>query len=299
MLNSMKDVEIVSYGVTNPATLMLLPDLFFILFGLVIGSFLNVCIVRLPRNESVVFPSSRCPNCGNAVKPYDNIPVVSYLLLGGKCRSCKSAISWQYPMVEGLTALTFWVTFCLLGFQLKTLVLLIFFSGIIVLIFIDLNHRILPDIITLPGTLVGLMLSLLVPVQDGTARLVVSLSGFTVEHPMLFSFLDSFIGALVCGGFLWLVAEAYLRIRRMEGLGFGDIKLMAMVGAFLGVRLALLTIMLGSFLGAVIGLIYIKLAGKDARYELPFGSFLGLAAILSALQGARLIGQYTGVFRVI
>jgi leader peptidase (prepilin peptidase)/N-methyltransferase len=277
--------------------MVLLPDLFFILLGLVIGSFLNVCIARLPQSESIVFPSSRCPNCGNAIKPYDNIPIMSYILLGGRCRSCKGAISWQYPVVEGLTALTFWITFCLLGFQLKTLTLLIFFSAIIVLIFIDLNHRILPDVITLPGILVGLMLSLLAPVEDGTARFASTLFGFQMKHPLLLSFLDSLIGALLCGGFLWLVAEAYLRIRKMEGLGFGDVKLMGMVGAFLGVRSAMLTIMLGSFMGAVIGLMYIKLAGKDARYELPFGSFLGVAAIISALQGTQLIGQYTGLFR--
>jgi leader peptidase (prepilin peptidase)/N-methyltransferase len=276
---------------------MVLPDLFFILLGLVIGSFLNVCIARLPQNESIVFPSSRCPNCGKGIKPYDNIPIISYLLLGGRCRWCKGVISWQYPVVEGLTALTFWITFYLLGFQLKTLVLLIFFSAIIALIFIDLNHRILPDVITLPGTLVGFVLSLLAPVQDGTARFAASLFGFPVKHPILLSFLDSLIGALMCGGFLWLVAEAYLRIRKMEGLGFGDVKLMGMVGAFLGVRLAMLTIMLGSFMGAVVGLVYIKLAGKDARYELPFGSFLGIAAIISALQGIQIIGQYTGLFR--
>jgi leader peptidase (prepilin peptidase) / N-methyltransferase len=279
--------------------MVLLPDLLFILLGLVIGSFLNVCIARLPANESIVFPSSRCPNCEKAIKPYDNIPIMSYLVLGGRCRSCKGAISWQYPVVEGLTALTFWITFYLLGFQLKTVALLIFFSAIIVLIFIDLNHRILPDVITLPGTLVGLMLSLLAPVQDGTARFASSLLGFQVKHPHLLSFLDSLIGALLCGGFLWLVAEAYLRIRKMEGLGFGDVKLMGMVGAFLGVRLAMLTIMLGSFMGAVIGLIYIKLAGKDPRYELPFGSFLGIAAIICALRGTQIIGQYTGLFRAI
>ena len=118
-----------------------------------------------------------------------------------------------------------------------------------------------------------------------------------MDTPILLSFLDSLIGALVCGGFLWGVAEIYYRIRKIEGLGFGDIKLMGMVGAFLGVRLALLTIMLGSFMGAVIGLVYIKFAGKDSQYELPFGSFLGVAAIIAALRGAQVIGQYTSLFR--
>ena len=276
---------------------LLLPDLFFVLFGLVVGSFLNVCIARLPAEESVVLPNSRCPSCAAAIKPYDNIPVVSYVLLRGKCRSCKEPISWQYPAVEVLTAMTFWLTYAVVGIQLKTLVLLAFFSAIIVLIFIDLHHRILPDVITLRGTVVGLLLSLLVPVEDGTARFLFGLMGFPLTQTIVLSFLDSFIGALVCGGFLWGVAEAYYRIRNIEGLGFGDIKLMGMVGAFLGVRLALLTIMLGSFMGAVVGLAYIKFAGKNNQYELPFGSFLGVAAIIAALRGAHVIGEYTSLFR--
>jgi leader peptidase (prepilin peptidase)/N-methyltransferase len=275
----------------------LLPDLFFVLLGLIIGSFLNVCIARLPTEESVVLPNSRCPKCNKAIKPYDNIPVLSYLLLSGKCRFCKEPISWQYPAVEVLTALTFWATYAVVGFQLKTLVLLIFFSAIIVLIFIDLHHRILPDVITLRGTVVGLLLSLLAPVEDGTAKFISGLMGFRIDRPIALSFLDSLIGAMVCGGFLWAVAEIYYRIRKIEGLGFGDIKLMGMVGAFLGVRLALLTIMLGSFMGAVVGLVYIKFAGKDNQYELPFGSFLGVAAIVAALRGAQVIGQYTSLFR--
>jgi leader peptidase (prepilin peptidase)/N-methyltransferase len=276
---------------------ILLPDVFFVLLGLIIGSFLNVCIARLPTEESVVLPNSRCPKCNKAIKPYDNIPVLSYLLLSGKCRFCKEPISWQYPAVEVLTALTFWATYAVVGFQLKTLVLLIFFSAIIVLIFIDLHHRILPDVITLRGTVVGLLFSLLAPVEDGTTKFLSGLIGFHIDRPIALSFLDSLIGAMVCGGFLWAVAEIYYRIRKIEGLGFGDIKLMGMVGAFLGVRLALLTIMLGSFMGAVVGLVYIKFAGKDNQYELPFGSFLGVAAILAALRGAQVIGQYTSLFR--
>jgi leader peptidase (prepilin peptidase) / N-methyltransferase len=275
---------------------ILLPDLFFVLFGLIIGSFLNVCISRLPADQSVVWPNSRCPKCDKAIKPCDNIPVVSYLLLRGRCRFCKEPISWQYPAVEVLTALSFWAAYVLVGFQLKTVVLLIFFSAIIVLIFIDLNHRILPDVITLRGTAAGLLFSLLAPVEDGTAKFLLGLMQLPVVHPVLFSLCDSLIGALVCGGFLWVVAEVYYRVRKIEGLGFGDIKLMGMVGAFLGVRLALLTIMLGSFMGAVVGLAYIKFAGKDSRYELPFGSFLGIAAIIAALRGAQVIGQYASLF---
>ncbi len=272
-------------------------EVFFVLLGLIVGSFLNVCISRLPREESIIFPNSHCPMCGVAIKAYDNLPIFSYVLLQGRCRSCKERISWQYPVVEALTSLTFWLTFLIVGLQLKTAFLLIFFSALIVLIFIDLNERILPNVITLPGIMVGMLFSLFAPVQDGAAQFLLNSFGFRVVHPILLSFLDSVIGALVCGGFLWFVAEMYLRFRKMEGLGFGDIKLMGMVGAFLGVKLALLTIMLGSFLGAVIGLLYIKLSGKGSKYELPFGSFLGLAAIVAALRGAQMIGQYTGLFR--
>ena len=272
---------------------MLIAEVFFVVLGLIIGSFLNVCIARIPRQESIVFPNSHCPQCGNPIKAYDNIPLLSYLLLFGKCRSCGQRISWQYPVVQVLTALTFWATFVLLGVNLKAVILLIFFSSIVILIFIDLNHRILPDVITLPGVLFGLLFSLLAPVQDSTAEVILGLFGLGTSNAIFISFLNSLMGVLVCGGFLWLVAEVYFRVRKIEGLGFGDIKLMGMVGAFLGMKLALLTIMLGSMMGAVLGLLFIKLAGKDVRYELPFGSFLGIAAIISALWGPQLISDYT------
>lgn len=274
---------------------MFVTELALLLLGLMVGSFLNVCIARIPHGESIVFPNSHCPHCGKAIKPYDNIPVISFVLLRGKCRACKQKISWQYPLVEALTALTFWLTYRCLGLDFRTVIFLIFFSAIWVLVFIDLNHRILPNVITLSGILLGLVFSLLAPVRDGTADFVLSLFGWAPPSPMLSSFLDSFLGALVCGGFLWAVAELYLRIRKVEGLGFGDIKLMGMVGALLGVKLTLLTIMLGSMMGAVIGMIFIKLAGKDSRYELPFGSFLGLATIISALWGRQIIGGYTRI----
>ena len=277
---------------------MFLSEFFVILLGLIIGSFLNVCISRIPEGESVVFPDSHCPKCRSRIKAYDNIPIISFLLLKGRCRVCKEPISWQYSVVEGLTAFIFWATFHLVGMQSKTVLLLFFFSAIIVLIFIDLNHRILPDAITLPGIVVGLIFSLIDPVKDGTSRFLLELAGYTEVSVSVISFLDSLIGALVCGGFLWFVAEIYFRIRKLEGLGFGDIKLMGMVGAFLGLRLALLTIMLGSLMGAVVGLIYIKAAGKEATYELPFGSFLGVAAIISALRGVQMIGQYTSIFPI-
>jgi leader peptidase (prepilin peptidase)/N-methyltransferase len=270
-------------------------ELALLLLGLMVGSFLNVCIVRIPLTESVVFPHSHCPHCGSAIKPYDNVPVFSYLLLRGKCRFCQQKISWQYPVVEVLTGLTFWMTYRCLNLDARSIVLLGFFSAIWVLVFIDLNHRILPNVITLSGIVLGLVFSLIAPVRDGTAAFILGLFDGVPSNPTWMSFLDSLMGALVCGGFLWAVAEVYLGIRKIEGLGFGDIKLMAMVGAFLGVKLTLLTIMLGSMMGAVIGMIFIKLTGKDSRYELPFGSFLGLATIISALWGRQIINGYARI----
>ncbi|HVN80455.1 MAG TPA: prepilin peptidase [Terriglobia bacterium] len=271
--------------------------LFIFLLGLTVGSFLNVCIYRIPQGESIVFPNSHCPHCGCAIRPYDNIPVISFLLLKGKCRICGNKISWQYPLVELLTATLFAGAFARIGMDVRTGVLWIFFSAIIVLIVVDLRARILPNGITLPLTLVGLIFSLIRPVGDGTARSLLGLFGWAVSNLRLLSLLDSLIGTLVCGGFLWLVAEAFFRIRKIEGLGFGDIKLMGMVGAFLGLKLALFTIMLGSLLGAIIGYAFIKLTGKDNRYELPFGSFLGVAAIIAALWGREILEWYFNLHR--
>jgi leader peptidase (prepilin peptidase)/N-methyltransferase len=279
----------------NPV--LVFEGMFSIMLGLIVGSFLNVCISRIPRQESVVFPSSHCPACGALIKPYDNIPVVSFLLLGGKCRTCRNPISWQYPLVELLTALIFWLTWNRWSLSLPMLIYWVFFSALIVLVLIDLYHRILPNVITLPGILAGMVASLFIPLKDGSGEFLLRLAGWISAPLWLNSLLDSLAGAAVCGGFLWAVAEAYFRIRKLEGMGFGDVKLMGMVGAFLGVKLALLTIMLGSFLGSVIGFSYIKLSGKDNRYELPFGSFLGLAAIIAALWGEKILGAYLGLLR--
>ncbi len=281
----------------EPQIGLLLADFFFISLGLVFGSFLNVCICRIPRNESTVFPSSHCPACGVPIKPYDNIPVLSFLLLGGKCRSCKAPISWQYPLVEILTSLVFWLTWHYYEFSLKTIILIVFFAATIVLIFIDLYHRILPDLITKSGILAGLVFSLVAYVQDGTGDFLLRWLGARSFSPVWSSLMDAVIGALVCAGFLWGVAELYYLVRKVEGLGFGDVKLMGMVGAFLGVKLGLFTILLGSFLGSVIGLIYIRFSGKGARYELPFGSFLGLAAIIAGLWGEVIVGGYVNAVR--
>ncbi len=274
---------------------MSLMEWVFISLGLKIGSFLNVCIVRIPRQQSIVSPRSSCTHCGQAVKPYDNIPLISFLLLRGKCRSCKGTISWQYPVVEALTTAIYWGTFVSYGLQWKTAVLLVFFSALIVLVFIDLNHRLLPDVITLPGIALGIVLSLLVGIEDEAGTALVQLAGLTDSSGRWGWLAGSLLGAVVCGGFLWLVGAVYFRLKKVEGLGGGDLKLMGMVGAFLGVKLGLLTIMLGSLLGVLIGLGYIKMTGKDYRYPLPFGSFLGMAAIGVALWGQQLVSWYLGI----
>lgn len=267
----------------------------FISLGLKIGSFLNVCIVRIPRRRSIVSPRSYCTHCGQALKPYDNIPLISFLLLRGKCRFCKKTISWQYPVVEAMTTVIFWGTFASYGLQWKTAVLVVFFSALIVLVFVDLNHRLLPDVITLPGIALGMVLSLLVGIEDDVGTALVQLAGLPDSAGRWGWLASSLLGAVVCGGFLWLVGAVYFKLKGVEGLGGGDPKLMGMVGAFLGVKLGLLTIMLGSVLGALIGLAYIKTTGKDYRYPLPFGSFLGVAAIGAALWGEQLLSWYLGI----
>lgn len=268
---------------------------FFIALGLVIGSFLNVCIVRVPARQSILSPRSSCPDCGRALNPYDNVPLISFLILAGRCRFCRARISWQYPAVEALTAATYWITFASYGFQWKTAVLLVFFSALIVLVFIDLSHRLLPDVITLPGIALGLALSLLVGIEDGAGTTLLQSVGLADSQGRWGGLLSSLLGAFVCGGFLWLVGAVYFKLKKVEGMGGGDLKLMGMVGSFLGVKLGLLTILLGSLLGALVGLAFIKMTGKDYRYPLPFGSFLGIAAIAVALWGRQLVFWYLGI----
>lgn len=263
--------------------------------GLKIGSFLNVCIVRIPRRQSVVSPRSSCRHCGQALKPYDNIPLISFLLLRGKCRFCKATISWQYPVVEALTTAIYWGTYFSYGLQWKTAVLLVFFSALIVLVFIDLNHRLLPDVITLPGIALGIVLSVLVGIEDDAGTALLQLAGLPDSSVRWDWLASSLLGAFACGGFLWLVGAVYFKLKKVEGLGGGDLKLMGMVGAFLGVKLGLLTIMLGSVLGVLVGVAYIRMTGKDYRYPLPFGSFLGFAAIGVALWGEHLLSWYLGI----
>jgi leader peptidase (prepilin peptidase)/N-methyltransferase len=241
--------------------------------GLIVGSFLNVCIHRLPLRESVVWPASRCPHCRAAIAPGDNIPVIGYLRLRGRCRNCGSPISVQYPIVELTTAAIFVGAFLLVDPPLL-FARLAFACAMIVLFVIDLEHRILPDVITLPGIVLGLLFSLFLP------------PGWR----------DSLIGIALGGGSLWLMGELYFRLRHEEGMGFGDVKMLAMIGAFLGWKLMLLTLVLASFLGSIVGVAMIALNRGDMKYALPFGTFLALGAIFAAAAGDAIVAWYSGFY---
>jgi leader peptidase (prepilin peptidase) / N-methyltransferase len=257
------------------------------LFGLLIGSFLNVCIYRLPRDLSVVRPRSACPACHTPIAAYDNIPVLSWLLLRGRCRHCGGPISWRYPAVELITGAFFFLGVLALGPTLAALRFCVFTAIQIVLIFTDLTDRILPDEFTLGGAIVGMAFAWFVPIPA-------NLIGFFLPEDTsarVVSLAESASGSVLLAGLLWSIGALYFRIRGREGLGFGDVKMVACIGAFLGLGPALLTVALGSVLGSVFGLLYIRLAGKDAAaYELPFGSFLGVASLMIAVRAGPLEG---------
>ncbi|MGB7622259.1 MAG: prepilin peptidase [Terriglobia bacterium] len=278
--------------------------LFTFILGTVIGSFLNVCILRWPQDQSVVRPRSHCPNCGNFIKAYDNIPILSYLILRGRCRACQTPISPLYPIVELLTGLFFLACGLRFGYTPETVKYLVLGSGLIVLIFSDIKFRLLPNQITVYGTFVGLIVSLKVLIDDDSLQSLISLNqraemllqwvarswagswpGNYFASTSFYSLLASLGGALFGGGILFLMGELYYLIRKEEGIGMGDIKMMGMVGAFLGLKLTFVTIMLGSLLGSILGVIGMLFFGKDLKYQLPFGTFLGIAAMILALLG--------------
>ena len=241
-------------------------------FGLLIGSFLNVVIHRVPRKESLVSPGSRCPACGYALRWYDNIPVVSYAMLGGRCRRCRAPISLRYPLVELTTAMVFVAHYFVFGWTPLLAVRLLFGASLVALFAIDLEHHLLPDVITLPGILVGLAASAFLP-------------------PGVF---EALIGMLIGGGSLWLIGEAYYRYSGEEGMGGGDVKMLAMIGAFLGWKLVLVTLVLSSVLGSVLGLSIIAIKRGGMKYALPFGTFLALGALAASLFGDGIVSWYAG-----
>ena len=247
-----------------------------IIIGAMVGSFLNVCICRLPKGESIITPRSHCPQCQTLIRFYDNIPLLSYLLLRGKCRSCRAPISVQYPIVEGVTALGSLVLFLKFGISWEYLLYFLFLSALIVITVIDLYHQIIPDVISLPGVGIGLLASLVLP------------------H---LTFLNSLTGALLGGGSLFLVATLYQWFFKREGMGGGDVKLLAMVGAFLGWKAVILTILFSSFIGSITGIIFIAVKGKNLKYAIPFGPFLSLGAVLSLFMGEEIVRWYLSIHR--
>jgi leader peptidase (prepilin peptidase)/N-methyltransferase len=272
--------------------------IFVFLFGLIIGSFLNVCIVRIPGGKSIVRPASACPKCGAPIKPYDNIPVFSYLLLGGKCRKCKTPISGMYPLVEFLTALLFLACYKAFGLTPDALKWAVFSAIMIVLVFTDLRERLLPDVVNYTGLGLGLALSIFSKPTDGTAQWLANrMFEFPPPAPVL-SFVDAVLGAALGSALLWGVSEAYFKLRGREGMGLGDVKMMLMAGAFLGVKRTLLTIFAGSLLGSLLGIAFILARRKGSDYELPFGTFLGMAALLVVFFGTPVVNWYQSLLMV-
>jgi leader peptidase (prepilin peptidase)/N-methyltransferase len=265
---------------------------FAFLMGLMIGSFLNVCILRIPAGLSVVRPSSKCPKCNAEIKPYDNIPVLSWLILGGKCRKCKATISPMYPSIEILTGLLFVVCYLLFGPTLSAAKWSVLSALLVVLTATDIRERILPDVVNLSGFVIGLAFSLFLAPTDGASLwLSNKMFEFPPPRPVL-SAVDALMGAAVGAGLLWIVGEGYFKLRGKEGMGLGDVKMMGMVGAFLGVKRTLLTVLFGSLLGSVIGIVIVLATRKGRDYELPFGAFLGAGALLVVYFGTPVLNWY-------
>ena len=296
------------------------------LFGLAFGSFLNVCIYRLPRELSVVAPRSACPKCKQPIAFYDNLPVLSWLTLGGRCRHCKEKISPRYLMIELLTGLLFLACYAWFGLTLSTLKYCVLAFLLLGLIFTDAETKLLPDKMTLPGLALGLIFSLLVPVNDLASQFLPGMLNLPFSGDIsarLLSLLDSLLGAALGASFIYGAGAIYLRWRGAEGMGFGDVKLMAMVGAFLGIKLTIFTIftasLAGSFFGiATVFMVWLKrtrrflkrLANAQAarrrawqsaqvvyrNYQMPFGVFLGSMALVAFFFGNRFLQWYGGLW---
>lgn len=243
-------------------------EIIIFIFGASVGSFLNVCIHRLPEHRSLITPSSHCPQCKQAIRIYDNIPLISFFLLRGRCRDCGRKISWRYPLVEFITAAFALLIFKHFGLSLAFLFHFVFVSALIVITFIDLDHQIIPDIITLPG----------IPFFFLAAVIFLGLS-----------FWDGLLGLVIGGGSLFLLGFVYELITKREGMGGGDVKLLAMMGAFLGWQSLLFILLVSSFLGALIGITVMFVKGKDMKYAVPFGPFLTLGALTYIFFGRHLV----------
>ena len=243
------------------------------ILGLIVGSFSNVCVYRIPKNGSIIFPASRCPKCSSPIKPVDNIPLLSYILLKGRCRNCGNKISTQYPIVEFLTGLIYLIICLIYGLSIQSLIYIILSSALIIIAFIDLNEQIVPDVISLPGIAIGFIISFFVP---------------------YISFINSALGVLVGGGIILIIALGGSAIFKKEAMGGGDVKLAAMIGAFLGWRYIIISLFLGFFLGALTGIILIMAKIKSREDVVPFGPFIVLGSFISLLWGEQIISWYIG-----
>jgi leader peptidase (prepilin peptidase)/N-methyltransferase len=248
-------------------------DILIIVFGGVVGSFLNVCIYRLPREKSIVLPSSFCPNCEDPIKFYDNIPMLSYILLRGKCRRCGARISMRYPVVEFLTALFFYLLYRKMGLTPELPILMVFVALLVVISFIDLEFQIIPDILSIGGLAAGFLLSFLRP---------------------YFTWGDALTGILVGGGVLYAIAIGYQLLAKREGMGGGDIKLLAMIGSFCGLKGVIFSLMAGSVVGTLVGLPLMFVKGENTKYAIPFGPFLSLGALVFIFMGESIIHSFLG-----
>ena len=243
------------------------------LFGSSVGSFLNVCIYRLPREESIISPRSHCTICNKPILTRDNIPILSYILLRGRCRNCGEKFSVIYPFIEFLTGIIFLYFFYFFGFNLKIVPYLVLTCSLIVISVIDINCRIIPNEISIPFIFLGILFTPLLPIKWS----------------------DSLLGILFGGGILYSIAVIYALVAKKEGMGMGDVKLLAMIGAFLGIKGAVVTLLLGSFLGTIGGFAAILLSGKGRDYPIPFGVFLSIGAVISLLWGNDLLDFYLGL----
>jgi leader peptidase (prepilin peptidase)/N-methyltransferase len=252
----------------------LVPVLIVAALGLMVGSFLNVCIYRLPKRLSVVWPGSRCAVCDRPLAWFENVPILSYAALGGRCRTCSTRISIRYPIVEAITMVVFLLHWYVWGPQLILIPRLLFACALIVLFAIDLEHQILPNVITLPGIVAGVLFSLFLP-----PGLMASLAGVAVG-----------------GGVLWLIAEVWMRLRGVEAMGFGDVKMLAMIGAFLGLKLVILTFVLSSLIGGVVGAIVIASRRGELSTAVPFGTMLAAAALVASLRGEEIVRWYLSIY---
>lgn len=246
------------------------------MFGMCIGSFLNVCIYRLPSSTSIINPSrSFCPQCNSTIQFYDNIPVFSYLWLKGRCRNCKAPISLRYPLVELMTGILAIAILFMFGLTPEGVVYFVFISSLLVITFIDIDHKIIPDIISLPGIPIGLAASFVLPAM---------------------TFKSSLLGLLVGGGSLLVVAWTYSLITRKEGMGGGDIKLLGMIGTFIGWKGVIFTIFVASLVGTFVGIIVMLLKGKNLKFAIPFGPFLSIGAMSYVFFGEKIIFWYFHLF---